>query len=73
MLVSQWKVNSESTAQLMVDFYRDFHSKDGRCAGKKARALREATLGLMKNVHYLHPYYWAGFVLVGSNGGHFPM
>ena len=67
MLLSQWKVNSESTSQLMVNFYGDLHSMNGRSVGNKARALREATLGLMKNEHYHHPFYWAGFVLVGRN------
>ena len=67
MLVSQWKVNSASTSQLMTDFYQAFESKQSVQDGKKARSLREATLRLMKEDRYRHPFYWAGFVLVGSN------
>ena len=38
-----------------------------RNAGEKAKSLQEATLRLMKDDRYRHPFYWAGFVLVGSN------
>ena len=32
----------------------------------KADALRQAALKLMKNAETSHPFYWAGFVLVGE-------
>ncbi|MGH9935563.1 MAG: CHAT domain-containing protein, partial [Blastocatellia bacterium] len=32
----------------------------------KAEALRQAALKLMKNPETSHPFYWAGFVLVGA-------
>ncbi len=64
MLVSQWKVNSASTSELMVSFYRA--RKKGQ-PGEKARALREAAMRTMRDQRYRHPLYWAGFVLVGSN------
>jgi CHAT domain-containing protein len=67
MLVSQWKVNSASTSQLMVNFYQALESKQNGQSGKKARSLQEATLRLMKDDRYRHPFYWAGFVLIGSN------
>jgi CHAT domain-containing protein len=34
----------------------------------KAEALRQAALSLMKNPQTSHPFYWAGFVLVGDGG-----
>jgi CHAT domain-containing protein len=39
-----------------------------RAAGKqtKAESLRRAALKLMKNPATSHPFYWAGFVLVGD-------
>ncbi len=67
MLASQWKVNSVSTSQLMVGFYQALNSNQHRSTGKKAGALREAALRLMKDHRYTHPFYWAGFVLVGTN------
>jgi CHAT domain-containing protein len=33
---------------------------------RKAEALRQAALRLMKNPATNHPFYWAGFVLVGD-------
>lgn len=67
MLVSQWKVNSASTSQLMTNFYQALESKQRSQGGKKTRSLQEATLRLMKDARYRHPFYWSGFVLVGSN------
>jgi CHAT domain-containing protein/Tfp pilus assembly protein PilF len=66
ILVSQWKVNSASTSQLMVNFYQALGSKQNE-QNRKAKSLQEATLRLMKDDRYRHPFYWAGFVLVGSN------
>jgi CHAT domain len=66
MLVSQWKVNSASTSQLMVSFYQKLESS--RPKQEKAKALQAATLSLMKDNRYRHSFYWAaGFVLVGKN------
>jgi CHAT domain-containing protein len=60
MLVSQWRVNSTSTAQVMVNFYENLQSRNDHSAGKKAKALREAALRLMKDERYHHPFYWGG-------------
>jgi hypothetical protein len=32
----------------------------------KAEALRQAALPLLRGVRYRHPFYWAGFVLIGD-------
>jgi CHAT domain-containing protein/Tfp pilus assembly protein PilF len=66
-VVSQWQVNSASTSQLMVSFYRALKSNRDEGAGRKADALRAAALSLMKDSRYRHPFYWAGFVMVGSD------
>jgi CHAT domain-containing protein len=67
MLVSQWKVNSASTSQLMTNFYEALESKKNGQAGKKSKSRQQAILRLMNEDRYRHPFYWAGFVLVGSN------
>ncbi|CAN5649877.1 CHAT domain-containing protein [soil metagenome] len=67
MLVSQWKVNSASTSELMVSFYHALESNQSQRNGKKATALRQAALHLMNDQRYRHPFYWASFVLVGGN------
>ncbi len=67
MLVSQWKVNSASTSHLMMNLYQGLKPRQRKEEGQKARVLREASLRLMKDQRYRHPFYWAGFVLVGSD------
>jgi CHAT domain-containing protein len=67
MLVSQWRVTSASTSQLMLNFYQALNSKQTTPVANKARSLQEATLKLMKDDRYRHPFYWAGFVFVGNN------
>ncbi|HET9529525.1 MAG TPA: CHAT domain-containing protein, partial [Blastocatellia bacterium] len=68
IVVSQWKVESGGTRDLMVNFHRALLV--GRGAGKlkptKSAALRQAAMRLMKNPETRHPFYWAGFVLVGE-------
>lgn len=62
-VVSQWRVASGSTAELMIDFHRNL--RDG--AGV-AEALRAAMLALRRNPQRQHPFYWAPFVVVENSG-----
>lgn len=66
-VVSQWKVNSASTSQLMVNFYKALKAEHVLGAETKATALRAAAISLMRDQRYRHPFYWAGFVMMGSN------
>lgn len=61
--VSQWKVESSSTTDLTVEFYKNLKLSNGE---KKAEALRRAELKLRRNALTAHPFYWAGFVLIGE-------
>lgn len=61
VLSSLWSVPSESTAELMVSFYR--HLEEGM---GKAQALRAAQLEVMKTTGCTHPWYWAAFNLMGD-------
>lgn len=63
-VVSQWKVDSESTSRLMVNFHRNLQLSDKDLS--KSEALRQSALTLMKDPKYRHPFYWSGFVLIGS-------
>lgn len=73
-VVSQWKVDSASTTQLMLNFHRQLLSQEQPTARQKAsrgvvtkaEALRAAALQLLGSEQYAHPFYWAGFVLVGD-------
>ena len=63
IIVSFWKVADESTAELMVDFYK-IHLQDKNKSF--SQVLQSAKLDLIKNEKYASPYYWAPFVLIGK-------
>jgi CHAT domain-containing protein len=65
-LVSQWEVESASTRDLMLGFHRQLQAPRAAVKLTKAESLRRAALKLMKNPETNHPFYWAGFVLVGD-------
>ncbi len=56
-----WPVDDEGTARLVRAFYRSLAG--GRDA---ASALRAAQDEVRRDPATSHPYYWAGFVLVGE-------
>lgn len=62
-VVSQWKVDSASTTELMLGFHKNLRAA---AAPLKAEALRRAALSLMRTPEYRHPFYWAGFIVVGD-------
>jgi CHAT domain-containing protein len=61
-VASQWKVESSSTTELMLEFHRQLLS--GKVS--KAEALRRAQLKLMRDPKYRHPSYWGAWVIVGD-------
>ena len=66
-LVSQWQVDSAGTTELMLAFHRNVKPAldSGNGAGR-ARALQRAAVGLMHFPQYRHPFYWAGFGMIGD-------
>ncbi len=59
LVASIWEVDDRVTAELMERFY------DGLAGGKTvAAALRAAQLDIRKSKP--HPFYWAGFVVIGD-------
>jgi CHAT domain-containing protein len=68
-IVSQWRVNSASTSEMMVEFHRQLITYDRGAAQTigKVEALRDASLKLMQNKQYRHPFFWAGFMALGSD------
>ena len=60
VIASSWNVDSAATSDLMKDFYRTLAT--GR---SPAQALTTARLRFIRHSRYSHPYYWAGFRLVG--------
>ncbi len=64
VVASLWRVEDESTAQLMRAMYRTLSSHSTDVAGalqSAQKSLRAQTVG--GRHPYEHPYYWAGFVV----------
>ena len=63
VVASLWQVESESSTDLMIDFH-----KARKLSNKgAAEALRSAQVKMATTGSYTHPYYWAPFIVVGSN------
>ncbi len=58
LLLSLWNVNDESTAALMVNFYREWQR-----GASKSTALQKAMLSVRDS--HPNPFFWAPFLLVG--------
>ena len=56
-----WKTDASASGSLMVDFHRELKS-----GATKSDALRQAMLATMKKPEFRHPFYWAGFELIGN-------
>jgi CHAT domain-containing protein len=66
-IATLWQVNDASTAELMIQFYRNLQNPQLT----KAEALRQAQLWLLnrdnyRNLDYNRAYYWSPFVIVGN-------
>jgi CHAT domain-containing protein/Tfp pilus assembly protein PilF len=60
IVVSQWKVDSASTTELMLAFHKNLLQQM-----PPAVALQKAELQLLHSKKFRHPFYWAGFVPIG--------
>jgi CHAT domain-containing protein/Tfp pilus assembly protein PilF len=67
-VASQWQVDSASTTSLMIEFHRrlTMQQANPKLRESKAEALRQASLELLRTERYRHPFYWAGFVMIGD-------
>lgn len=68
VVASQWKVDSATTSELMIKFHRQLKNQYSIRLTGKSQALRQASLALMKVARYKHPFFWAGFVVIGDGG-----
>lgn len=66
-VVSQWKVDSARSAELMIEFHRNLRQRQrDRLTYTRSESLRQAALKLLHGP-YNHPAYWAGFILIGAD------
>ena len=62
VLSSLWSASDKGTLQLMQKFYRHYLNKV-----TPQSAIRAAQLECISEGKYAHPYYWANFVMIGSD------
>jgi CHAT domain-containing protein/uncharacterized protein HemY len=60
IVASLWKVDDESSARFMADFYRALKTND------KIEALDIARKTMIRKYGKRHPFYWGAFVLIGD-------
>lgn len=60
-VLSQWKVESDSTSRMMVAFHQNRQKRMS-----DAEALRAAALSIRKDPAWQHPFYWAPFIAIGA-------
>lgn len=61
MLLSQWRVDSESTALWMQTFYQSALTRSIPAAA------RDALIRVKANPAYRHPYYWGAFTVISRS------
>jgi CHAT domain-containing protein len=63
VIASLWPVDSDASAELMVNFHK--HRRESVSA---TRALKRAQLDMIQGVkiEFRHPYYWAPFLAIGG-------
>jgi CHAT domain-containing protein len=61
-----WPVDSASTTDLMSAFHRARRKlRAGATPAPTAQALRASQVAALAKAESRHPFYWAGFVVIG--------
>lgn len=60
-VISLWKVNDETTRDIMIDLYTKL-----RAGTERTKAMREIKLDMLRSRDYRHPYFWASFLQSGD-------
>ena len=55
-----WSVNDESTQVIMGHFYANLKTMD------KFQSMQKAQLAMIRDQRFHHPYFWAGFQMIGD-------
>jgi CHAT domain-containing protein len=61
-VLSQWKVDSAATSSLM----RGFHARLKTGKTTASAALQQSIVAMLHTKEYRHPFYWAGFIVLGD-------
>ena len=60
IVMNRWEIQSPSTSMLMKEFHSRLRTQ------RLTKALQQSALTLRNSADYKHPYFWAGFVLIGN-------
>jgi CHAT domain-containing protein len=63
-IVSLWQVADQSTAELMIDFYKVHLGLSDPLP--YSESLQKAKLKMIQSEKFSFPYYWAPFILIGN-------
>jgi CHAT domain-containing protein len=65
LLVTQWRVDDSVAAHLMIRFHEEL--RGGAGAASALRTTQAGFLADMPQSDMRHPFYWAGFQLIGAD------
>lgn len=65
-VLTQWKIASASSRDLMIDFHRRLAAQRALTGRAAADALRDAQIEMLKRSAFAHPFYWSAFILIGD-------
>jgi CHAT domain-containing protein len=67
-MVSRWRPQSRVATDLMLEFHRNLRSaqQNPKEITSKARSWQLTVKQILAKEEYRHPYYWAGFELLGN-------
>ena len=60
-VISLWRVQSDTTTDLMIAYYDRLTQGEGR-----SEALRNTRIAMLQDPATAHPYYWAPFIQSGD-------
>ena len=67
VVVGRWHTASPATTELMLEFHRGLQApQTTRAPATKAKHLQRALVRMLRSAQFKHPFYWAGFSLVGN-------
>jgi CHAT domain-containing protein len=64
-VVSRWKVEPPTVSTVLTGFYSSIKPAS-RTPLSKARALHQSLLAIRRSPDHQHPFYWAGFAMIGD-------
>lgn len=65
LTITLWKNDDQTTAEIMDSYYK--YLKEGYTKSKALQKVKLEYLETTEETELKHPYYWAGFVVLGDN------